>query len=155
MLLSPVARAARRAVAADDVIDDRLARLEDAATGELELRPELGDHLGDGAADVVLDRQPVHLRERVVDAHEAEVAVKARKPDRSTALKRLHQGRERGTSAFGVLEILLHHRRLAKALPQFHDACDQPRRDATQPIELRASGGHLEHIHSHAPSIGS
>ena len=39
--VQPVARAARRAVAANVVIDDRLARLEDAATGKLELRPEL------------------------------------------------------------------------------------------------------------------
>ena len=91
--------------------------------------------------------------ERIVDAHEAEVAVKAREPNRSTALKRLHQGRKGGTGAFGVLEILLHHQRLAQPLPQFHHACGQPRRDATKPIELRVSGGHLEHVHGHDPSI--
>ena len=135
------------------VIDGRLARLEDAATGKLKLRPELGDDLGDGPADVLVDRQPVHLRERVVDAHEAEVAVKAREPNRSAALKRLHQRRERGTGTLGVLEILRNHRRLAQPLPQFHYACGQPRRNPPEPIELRASGGHLKHIYGHDPSI--
>ena len=63
-------------------VHDRLARLEHAAVERNEHRRELADDVAEVAADVLLRREPVDRGERVVDPHEAEVAVPEADPDR-------------------------------------------------------------------------
>ena len=63
-------------------VHDRLARLEHAAVERDEHGRELADDFAEVTADVLLRREPVDRRERVVDPHEAEVAVPEADPDR-------------------------------------------------------------------------
>ena len=63
-------------------MDDRLARLEHAPVERLEDGRERRDHLGERPADVLLGREPVERRERVVDADVAKVVVPEADPDR-------------------------------------------------------------------------
>ena len=65
------------------LVDDRLTGRKHATVERLEQRRKLGDHLGERAANVLLRRPPVQLRERIVHPDEAELAVPETDPDGS------------------------------------------------------------------------
>ena len=56
----------RRGLAGDLDVGDRCTLLEDRAQHALDLGPDVGEHLGDPPAQVVLDRDAVDLGERLV-----------------------------------------------------------------------------------------
>ena len=84
----------------------RLARLEHAPGDRLERRREVRDDLGERPSRVILGRALVDHRERVVDAHVAQVAVPEAEADRCAVVERVEQRRRALRLAIerGVLE---------------------------------------------------
>ncbi len=74
------------------LVHDGLAGLEHAPVERLERRREVGDHLRERASDVLLGREPVELRQSVVDLDEAELAVPEADPHRRRDEQRVQLG---------------------------------------------------------------
>jgi len=70
----------RTPLALHDLVE-HLARLEHTSQSRFELRRQLGQHLADALANVVLDRQAVQLRQDAIDASEAELAIEQAESD--------------------------------------------------------------------------
>ena len=79
-------------LALDGNVDNGLTGLQHTAVNGLHLQPDVGDHLGDGAADLVLGRTAVDIGQSLIDANDAELAVDERKAHRRGRLERFHEG---------------------------------------------------------------
>ena len=69
----------------------RLAGFQHATVHVLHLGPHVWDHFGDGAADVLMRRSSVDFGERLVDSHDAAIAIDKGKADRRGRLQCFHE----------------------------------------------------------------
>src|SRR5262249_33135399 len=116
---------------------EHFARLEHAAHFRFEVRCELGQHLGDGPADVILNRTAVNLRTDAVDATETELAIDQVETDRRVVPRGLELG-VRPLEAARELRLSLGggRRKLARARSLERQGAHAP--DRAQQVELLA-----------------
>ena len=79
-------------LAIDLEVDHGLTGVKHTAVDGLHLRPDIRDHLGDGAAELVLLRSAVHLGKGLVDANDPKRTIDEGKAHRSGRLERFDQG---------------------------------------------------------------
>ena len=65
--------------------------VEHTAVDRLHLRPDIREHLGDGAAELILERSTVHVGKGLVEAHYPKFTIDEAKAHRRGRLERLDQ----------------------------------------------------------------
>ena len=100
-------------------VDYRLARVEHAPIHGLHLRPDIRNQLGDGPADLLLDRRAVDLGKNAVHAYYAQLTVDQGKADRRALLQRLDERQGFGRRALRLHKLgdVLHSANHAQGVP--------------------------------------
>ncbi len=100
-------------------VDHWLACVEHAPIHGLHLRPDIRNQLGDGPADLLLDRRAVDLSKNAVHAYDAQLTVDEGKTDRRALLQRLDERQGFGRRALRLHKLgdVLHSANHAQGVP--------------------------------------
>jgi len=77
----------------DLYVKNGFTAVEDMAVQQLDLRPDVRDHIGYQLADLFLDRRPVHRRQHFIQAYDPKVSVDKGEPEGCLGDKHLKQSR--------------------------------------------------------------